>query len=54
MVLESKMKSTSSGKFLEKKLLKEKRLYEAAYELFITKGINDTSIDDIVKKSRGS
>ncbi|HBJ2610423.1 TetR family transcriptional regulator [Clostridium botulinum] len=51
MVLESKMKSTSSGKFLEKKLLKEKRLYEAAYELFITKGINDTSIDDIVKKA---
>lgn len=51
MVLESKMKSTSSGKFLEKKLLKEKKLYEAAYELFITKGINDTSIDDIVKKA---
>lgn len=51
MVLKSKIKSTYGGKFLEKKLLKEKNLYESAYELFITKGIKDTSIDDIVKKA---
>ncbi|GAA0733232.1 TetR/AcrR family transcriptional regulator [Clostridium oceanicum] len=43
--------NTKTGRFLEKKLLKEKRLYQAAYELFILKGINDTSIDDIVKKA---
>ncbi|EJO5347694.1 TetR/AcrR family transcriptional regulator [Clostridium botulinum] len=51
MVLKSKLKSNSKGKFLEKKLLKEKNLYESAYELFIEKGINYTSIDDIVKKA---
>ncbi|NEZ46817.1 TetR/AcrR family transcriptional regulator [Clostridium niameyense] len=57
MVLKTKAKSSGSSKikkgsrFLEKKLLKEKRLFDAAYELFISKGINDTSIDDIVKKA---
>ena len=30
---------------------KEKNLYESAYELFTTKGIYETSIDDIVKKA---
>ena len=30
---------------------KEKSLYMAAYELFTTKGINDTAINDIVKKA---
>lgn len=34
-----------------KKLKKEKNLYESAYELFEAKGVNDTSIDDIVKKA---
>lgn len=37
------------SKVEENKLKKEKRLYEAAYELFTTKGINDTAINDIVK-----
>lgn len=31
------------------KLRKKKSLYDAAYELFTTKGINDTAINDIVK-----
>ena len=33
-----------------KKKKKESELYSAAYELFTTKGINKTVIDDIVKK----
>ncbi|MGV8982258.1 TetR/AcrR family transcriptional regulator [Clostridium sp.] len=33
------------------KLKKQKSLYEAAYDLFTTKGINDTAINDIVKKA---
>jgi AcrR family transcriptional regulator len=35
----------------KKKLLKEKKLFEAAYELFVSKGINNTAISDIVKKA---
>jgi len=35
----------------EKKSLKLNKLYDAAYELFITKGIQETAIDDIVKKA---
>ena len=31
------------------KLKKQKSLYDAAYELFTTKGINETAINDIVK-----
>jgi AcrR family transcriptional regulator len=31
------------------KLNKQKSLYDAAYELFTTKGVNDTAINDIVK-----
>ncbi|QGU94188.1 TetR family transcriptional regulator [Clostridium bovifaecis] len=34
-----------------KKLIKQKKLYDAAYELFTTKGVNKTSIDDIAKKA---
>lgn len=34
-----------------KKELKEKNLINASFELFTTKGINETSIDDIVKKA---
>ena len=33
------------------KLEKQKSLYNAAYELFTTKGVNDTAINDIVKKA---
>lgn len=36
---------------LQKKLIKKKNLYDAALELFLTKGIHDTVIDDIVKKA---
>lgn len=35
----------------EKKLHKRLSLLESAYDLFSAKGINDTSIDDIVKKA---
>lgn len=35
----------------QKKKRKESDLFQAAYELFGTKGFNDTSIDDIVKKA---
>ena len=34
-----------------KKRKKEKELFSAAYELFTSKGINSTAIDDIVKKA---
>ena len=34
-----------------KKKKKENELFSAAYELFTTKGINSTAIDDIVKKA---
>ncbi|MCB2289117.1 TetR/AcrR family transcriptional regulator [Clostridium sp. CS001] len=33
------------------KLNKQKSLYDAAYELFTTKGVNDTAINDIVKEA---
>lgn len=39
------------GKVKTKKRKKETELYEAAYELFTTKGTKDTAIDDIVKKA---
>lgn len=39
------------GKVKNKKRKKETELYEAAYELFTTKGTRDTAIDDIVKKA---
>ena len=35
----------------KKKALKRSNLFNAAYELFVTKGINNTAIDDIVKKA---
>lgn len=35
----------------KKKALKRNNLFNAAYELFIIKGINNTAIDDIVKKA---
>jgi len=39
------------SKIGENKKRKERELYSAAYELFITKGANNTAIDDIVKKA---
>lgn len=42
---------TISAKVIEKKKQKETALYNAAYELFITKGINETAILDIVKRA---
>lgn len=39
------------GKLFQKKLKKEKTLIDVAYELFISKGVNETAIDDIVKKA---
>lgn len=39
------------SKSQEKKLKKEKKLLESAFELFMTKGINNTAINDIVKKA---
>lgn len=44
-------KGTKLGKADKNKLIKRGKLYEAAYELFITKGLNETVIDDIVKKA---
>ncbi|PRR79412.1 putative HTH-type transcriptional regulator YvdT [Clostridium liquoris] len=39
------------NKPINKKVIKEKNLYDSAFELFSNKGINGTSIDDIVKKA---
>lgn len=39
------------NKPINKKVIKEKNLYDSAFELFSSKGVNDTSIDDIVKKA---
>lgn len=39
------------GKVQKNKKKKEKMLFSAAYELFTTKGANNTAIDDIVKKA---
>ncbi|WP_283606371.1 TetR/AcrR family transcriptional regulator [Faecalispora anaeroviscerum] len=37
------------GKLLNKKKQKYSRLYDAAYDLFLSKGVHNTIIDDIVK-----
>ncbi|MBB6697315.1 TetR/AcrR family transcriptional regulator [Clostridium algidicarnis] len=47
MTKKDEIKSKSENK----KLIKEKDLYSAAYELFTTKGFQNTAIDDIVKKA---
>ena len=39
------------SKVEENKKKKETSLYRAAYELFMKNGINDTSINEIVKKA---
>ena len=46
-----KEKLEKTNKISEKKRKKEIELYSAAYDLFTTKGINSTIIDDIVKKA---
>lgn len=45
------MPKTSSKKVTQKKEKKETDLLTAAYKLFLTKGAEHTSIDDIVKKA---
>lgn len=44
-------KMAKKGKKTPKKALKERNLFNAAFELFTSKGINKTAIDDIVKKA---
>lgn len=44
-------KDSKESKVGIKKKKKENELFSAAYELFTTKGINRTAIDDIVKKA---
>lgn len=44
-------KKEQHGKITAKKKMKENQLFSAAYDLFTTKGINATVIDDIVKKA---
>ncbi len=39
------------SKIQENKKLKKERLLDAAYELFTTKGVDDTSVSDITKKA---
>ena len=38
----------------QKKEQKKEGLLEAAYQLFLEKGVNKTSVDEIVKKANGS
>lgn len=45
------IKKDYEGKIVEKKKLKESQLFSAAYDLFTTKGVNATVIDDIVKRA---
>ncbi len=49
--MSEKKEKTATGKMASKKMLKENDLFSAAYELFTTKGIHNTAIDDIVKKA---
>lgn len=51
MSFKAKEKISQISKRNDNKFIKEKNLYDAAYELFTTKGIYETSIDDIVKKA---
>lgn len=43
--------TSAKNTVLDKKCLKRTKLFDAAYELFTTKGINSTAIDDIVKRA---
>lgn len=49
MFTSAKEEKGSLHKQLLKKIEKEKKLCDAAFELFSTKGLNETSIDDIAK-----
>lgn len=51
MISNTEDKDIITNKQINKKMVKESSIYESAYELFGTKGIYDTSIDDIVKKA---
>lgn len=42
---------TSKLHIFNKKLIKRNNIFDSAYDLFISKGIESTSIDDIVKKA---
>lgn len=44
-------KSQKANKAGEKKIIKRNKLYDAAFDLFTTKGMHETVIDDIVKKA---
>lgn len=39
------------GRILEKKKRKMTKLYDSAYELFTSKGVHQTVVDDIVKRA---
>lgn len=45
------MADIKKSKVEEKKLIKERALFDAAHKLFITKGAHDTTIGDIVKEA---
>ncbi len=45
------MMKVASRKIIEKKNKKKKDLIQAAYQLFLTKGVDQTSIDEIVKRA---
>lgn len=49
---ENRMERTGDkSKTASKKTLKRNRMFEAAYNLFSTRGVNNTAIDDIVKEA---
>ncbi|SKA95769.1 transcriptional regulator, TetR family [Caloramator quimbayensis] len=45
------MVKEKSDKIHKNKLIKRNKLFDAAYDLFLTKGFSSTAIDDIVKKA---
>ncbi|MCX7885089.1 MAG: TetR/AcrR family transcriptional regulator [Caloramator sp.] len=45
------MSKEKNSKIHENKIIKRNKLFDAAYDLFITKGFTSTAIDDIVKKA---
>lgn len=51
MMKDKVQKGSTVSKHMMNKLMKLSKLYDAAYELFASNGVNDTSIDDIVNKA---
>ena len=51
MGIARKGQSIRMGKIDENKKKKKETLFNSAYDLFITKGINSTAISDIVEKA---